>query len=65
MKQWKKEIESELLFKSSLIQVNKARLVEKIADLVREKRLEGISDLRDESDRDGISRGIGIKKRDQ
>ena len=35
-------------------QVNKARLVEKIADLVRDKRLEGISDLRDESDKDGI-----------
>jgi DNA gyrase subunit A len=35
-------------------QVNKATLVEKIADLVREKRIEGISDLRDESDRDGM-----------
>jgi len=34
-------------------QVNKANLVEKIADLVREKKLEGISDLRDESDKDG------------
>ena len=36
-------------------QVNKARLIEKIADLVHEKRLEGISDLRDESDRDGYA----------
>ncbi len=35
-------------------QVNKARLVERIADLIREKRIQGISDLRDESDRDGI-----------
>jgi DNA gyrase subunit A len=35
-------------------QVNKARLLERIAELVREKRLEGISDLRDESDREGI-----------
>ncbi len=35
-------------------QVNKAALVEKIADLVKDKRIEGISDLRDESDRDGM-----------
>lgn len=35
-------------------QVNKARLIEKIADLVREKRLEGITELRDESDKDGM-----------
>jgi len=35
-------------------QVNKAALIEKIAELVREKRIEGISDLRDESDRDGM-----------
>jgi DNA gyrase subunit A len=43
-------------------QVNKARLVEKIADLVREKRLEGISDLRDESDREGIRVVLELKK---
>ncbi len=43
-------------------QVNKAKLVEKIADLVREKRLEGISDLRDESDRDGIRVVVELKK---
>ena len=36
-------------------QVNKKALIEKIAELVREKRLEGISDLRDESDRDGMA----------
>ncbi|MBX6722173.1 MAG: DNA gyrase subunit A, partial [Dactylosporangium sp.] len=35
-------------------QVNKARLIERIAELVREKRLEGITDLRDESDRSGL-----------
>ena len=43
-------------------QVNKARLVEKIADLVKEKRVEGISDLRDESDRKGIRIVIELKK---
>ncbi len=42
-------------------QVNKARLIEKIAELVREKRIEGISDLRDESDRDGIRVVIELK----
>jgi DNA gyrase subunit A len=41
---------------------NKARLIEKIADLVREKRLEGISDLRDESDREGIRIVIELKR---
>ena len=35
-------------------QTNKANLVEKIADLVRDKKIEGITDLRDESDKDGI-----------
>jgi DNA gyrase subunit A len=43
-------------------QVNKARLVEKIAALVKEKRLEGISDLRDESDRDGLRVFIELKR---
>lgn len=43
-------------------QVNKARLVEKIAELVREKKLEGISDLRDESDREGMRIVIELKK---
>ena len=43
-------------------QVNKARLVEKIADLVREKRLEGISGLRDESDREGMRVVIELKR---
>ena len=43
-------------------QVNKARLIEKIADLVKEKKLVGITDLRDESDRDGIRVVIELKK---
>ncbi|ABQ24223.1 DNA gyrase subunit A [Geotalea uraniireducens] len=43
-------------------QVNKARLVEKIAELVREKKIEGISDLRDESDREGMRIVIELKK---
>ncbi|KAF0231282.1 MAG: DNA gyrase subunit [Beijerinckiaceae bacterium] len=43
-------------------QVNKATMIEKIADLVREKRLEGISDLRDESDRDGMRVVIELKR---
>jgi len=43
-------------------QVNKSTLIEKIADLVREKRVEGISDLRDESDRDGMRIVIEIKR---
>ncbi len=43
-------------------QVNKARLIEKIADLVRDKKIEGISDLRDESDRTGMRMVIEMKK---
>ncbi|MXW01966.1 MAG: DNA gyrase subunit A [Holophagales bacterium] len=43
-------------------QVNKARLIERIAELVREKKLEGIRDLRDESDRDGIRVVIDLKR---
>jgi DNA gyrase subunit A len=43
-------------------QVNKATLLEKIADLVKEKRVEGIADLRDESDRDGMRIYIEIKR---
>ncbi len=43
-------------------QVNKARLIEKIAELVKEKKLEGISDLRDESDRDGMRIVIELKR---
>ncbi len=43
-------------------QVNKAELLKKVADLVREKRLEGISDIRDESDRDGLRVVIELKR---
>ena len=43
-------------------QVNKAKLLEKIADLVHEKRVEGIADIRDESDRDGIRVVIELKR---
>ena len=43
-------------------QVNKARLIEHIANLVRDKRIEGISDIRDESDRDGMRVVIDLKK---
>ena len=43
-------------------QTNKANLVEKIADLVRDKKIEGISDLRDESDKDGIRVVIETKR---
>ena len=43
-------------------QVNKATLIERIAELVREKRIEGISDLRDESDRDGMRIVIELRR---
>ncbi len=42
--------------------VNKARLIESIADLVKEKRVEGISDLRDESDREGLRIVVELKR---
>ena len=43
-------------------QVNKAAMVEQIAELVREKQIEGIGDLRDESDRDGMRVVIELKR---
>jgi DNA gyrase subunit A len=45
-------------------QVNKASLIEKIAELVQERKIEGISDIRDESDRDGVRIVIEIKRGD-
>jgi len=45
-------------------QVNKARLIEKIAQLVKEKKIEGISELRDESDKDGMRIVIEVKRGD-
>jgi len=46
-------------------QVNKARLIEKIAELVNDKRIEGIGDIRDESDRDGMRIVIELKRGEQ
>jgi DNA gyrase subunit A len=46
-------------------QVNKARLIEKIAELINDKRIEGISDIRDESDRDGMRIVIELKRGEQ
>jgi DNA gyrase subunit A len=46
-------------------QVNKARLIERIAELVKDKKIEGISDLRDESDREGMRVTIQLKKDEQ
>ena len=64
----KAEIETESNGRETIIihelpyQVNKARLIEKIAELVKEKKLEGISELRDESDKDGMRIVIEIRK---
>ncbi len=52
----------QLVFTEIPFQVNKARLVERIAELVKEKRVEGISDLRDESDRNGIRVVVELKR---
>ncbi len=46
-------------------QVNKARLIEKIAELVNNKKIEGISDIRDESDRDGLRVVVELKRGEQ
>jgi DNA gyrase subunit A len=46
-------------------QVNKARVIERIAELVQEKKLEGISDIRDESDRDGMRIVVELKRGEQ
>ena len=43
-----------IIFSELPYQVNKSTLIEKIAELVRDKKIEGISDLRDESDRQGV-----------
>jgi DNA gyrase subunit A len=64
----KTEIETEPNGRETIIvheipyQVNKARLIEKIAELVKEKKIEGISELRDESDKDGMRVVIEIRK---
>ena len=51
-----------IVFTEIPYQVNKAKLIERIADLVREKTIEGISDLRDESDREGMRIVIELKR---
>ncbi len=51
-----------IIIKELPYQVNKARLIEKIAELVRGKKIEGLSDLRDESDRDGIRVVLELKR---
>ncbi len=51
-----------IVFTEIPYQVNKAKLIERIADLVREKTIEGISDLRDESDRDGMRIVVELKR---
>nr|WP_027964591.1 DNA gyrase subunit A [Halalkalibacillus halophilus] len=64
----KADIEEEANGKARIIvteipyQVNKARLIEKIAELVREKKIDGITDLRDESDREGLRIVIEIRR---
>jgi DNA gyrase subunit A len=58
----KKGDRSSIVIDAIPYQVNKARLIERIADLVREKTIEGVSDIRDESDRDGMRIVIDLKR---
>ncbi|MHA3059450.1 DNA gyrase subunit A [Acinetobacter sp. ANC 4636] len=51
-----------IVFTEIPYQVNKARVIERIAELVKEKKLEGISELRDESDKDGMRIAIDLKR---
>lgn len=51
-----------IIVKEIPYQVNKAKLIEKIADLVRDKKIEGITDLRDESDREGMRIVIEVRR---
>jgi len=53
---------SKIIINEIPYQVNKAELVEKIADLVKNKKIEGIRDLRDESDKDGVRIVVELKK---
>jgi len=52
----------QIVFTELPYQVNKSTLIEKIAELVRDKKIDGISDLRDESDREGIRLVVELKK---
>jgi DNA gyrase subunit A len=58
----KKGDRTSIVFTEIPYQVNKAKLIERIADLVREKIIEGISDLRDESDREGMRIVVELKR---
>jgi DNA gyrase subunit A len=58
----KKGDRSSIVISAIPYQVNKAKLIERIAELVREKTIEGISDIRDESDRDGMRIVIDLKR---
>jgi DNA gyrase subunit A len=58
----KKGERSSIVIDAIPYQVNKAKLIERIAELVREKTIEGISDIRDESDRDGLRIVIDLKR---
>ncbi len=58
----KKGDRQSIVFTEIPYQVNKAKLIERIADLVREKTIEGISDLRDESDREGMRIVVELKR---
>lgn len=58
----KKDGREEIIVTEIPYQVNKAKLIESIADLVRDKQIEGISDIRDESSREGMRIVIQIKK---
>jgi DNA gyrase subunit A len=58
----KKGDRSSIVVSAIPYQVNKAKLIERIAELVREKTIEGISDIRDESDRDGMRIVIDLKR---
>src|SRR6185503_6115039 len=58
----KKGDRTSIVFTEIPYQVNKARLIERIADLVREKTIEGIADLRDESDREGMRIVVELKR---
>src|SRR6187399_3089133 len=58
----KKGDRSSIVISAIPYQVNKAKLIERIAELVREKTIEGISDIRDESDRQGLSIVIDLKR---
>ncbi|MBM3770268.1 MAG: DNA gyrase subunit A [Acidimicrobiia bacterium] len=58
----KKGDRQSIVFTEIPYQVNKAKLIERIAELVREKTIEGISDLRDESDRDGMRIVVELKR---